>query len=206
MLTSVHFRSENTTHFDSSRSPSNQENSRILSWGNNINGQLGLGHEQRTVSMPTFMELLQKQTVRKIDCSKEGTAILLQNGKLFTVGGAKGGSLGHNFGVSPRNENIPRQVEGLENEVIVDMSMADSHGAAINEKGELFVWGSYRHGKLGIEMEEVKVQGRRLRNSMSRHILKQPKKNFSFGTGTNQLQAVKVLCSNQNTFIISKSE
>lgn len=175
-----------------------------MSWGNNINGQLGLGHEERTVPIPQLMELLQNETIRKIDCSKEGTAILLENGRLYTFGGAKGGSLGHDFGASPRNENIPRQVLGLENERIVDISMADSHAAAINDKGELFVWGSYRHGKLGIEPEKAKVEGRRRRNSISRNILKKPAKNPSFGMGTDLLQAEKVHCSNQNTFIISK--
>jgi alpha-tubulin suppressor-like RCC1 family protein len=46
---------------------------------------------------------------------------------------------------------FPRLVKGLNGKVIVFISSGANHTAAITSDGELIVWGSYLHDKLGIE-------------------------------------------------------
>ena len=127
--------------------------------------------------------------------------ILTSDGKVFTFGSARTGTLGHDFEISAKNENLARQIDTLETEFITDVSLGDSHAAAINKDGELFCWGSRNHGKLGITVEKGNKRARRVRN-YNDTLIKEPKKSDFFGTDNHKIKAEKVLCTNQNTFVI----
>ena len=180
--------------------PSKQK---LISWGSNNNGQLGLGYEKHSVSFPQKIDTIpiDKISIKKIDCSKNASALLTPDGKVYTFGASRDGILGHDFGLSAKNETIPRLVENLEVENIKDISLGDHHGAAINDKGEVFSWGSKTHGKLGIKREKHQNRARRVRDYGS-GVQKIPKKSDYFGQGTGKIQAEKIHCSNQNTYII----
>jgi len=194
------------THIDSEK-VSFDETQRLLSWGSNNNGQLGLGFQSNSVSIPEEIHsiLTSSNDIKKIVCSKNSSALLLSNGKLYTFGASRDGVLGHDYGLSAKNETIPRFVEGLEFENVKDVSIGDHHGAAINDKGELFAWGSLTHGKLGIAKSKVLHRARRVRDHGS-GVQKTPKKIEFFGPGEDKIHAEKVLCTNQNTFIIGRCQ
>ena len=168
-----------------------------------MNGQLGLGFENNSVSIPKEINLYSATDpkIKKIVCSKAATGILLQNGKIITFGSTREGVLGHHFVSSGKNETLPRLLEDLEDEKIMDLSLGDHHAAAINEKGEVYFWGSYNHGKLGFKKIKKDHRARRTRNSGS-GIQKVPRKSEFFGLKEGQINAKKILCTNQNTFII----
>lgn len=180
---------------------------KLLSWGSNNNGQLGLGYESNAVSTPQEIDAFPGEAgqVKKISCSKLASAILLENGRVFTFGASRDGVLGHDFGLSAKNESIPRLVEGLEFERIEDISLGDHHGAAVNDKGEIFAWGSLTHGKLGLSREKHQNRARRLRD-YGTGMQKVPRKSEFFGSAEGQIRAEKVHCTNQNTFVIGKAQ
>ena len=190
-------------HIDSKKLNLQSASPKLMSWGSNNNGQLGLGFESHSVSCPQEIDYFASENfqIKKIDCSKLASAILLKNGKIFTFGASRDGVLGHGFGFSAQSETIPRQVEGLEFEHMEDISIGDHHGAAINDKGELFAWGSFTHGKLGLSRQKHKNRARRLRD-YGTGVQQLPRKSDFFGSGEGQIRAKKVLCTNQNTFVI----
>ena len=173
----------------------------LYSWGHNLNGQLGLGHDKKIVSNPSKVLDFENVKIKKIDCSQESSLILTEDGKVFTFGSARSGNLGHDFEISGKNETIPKLVEALESFNIKDASISDFHGAVINDKGELFGWGTLTHGKLGIEKEKMEVKARRERVSNS-SIIKEPYKSNYFGSETGLIDAKKIHCSFQNTYVI----
>lgn len=177
-----------------------------MSWGSNNNGQLGLGYESHSVSTPQEIDSFSNENIqlKKMECSKLASAILLENGKVFTFGASREGVLGHDFGISAKNETIPRLVEGLEFEKVEDISMGDHHGAVINDKGEVFAWGSFTHGKLGLSQKKHQNRARRLRDHGT-GVQKVPRKSEFFGQGEGQIRAKKIHCTNQNMFIIGKN-
>jgi alpha-tubulin suppressor-like RCC1 family protein len=181
-------------------------NKKLLSWGSDNNGQLGLGYEKHSESIPQQIDTIpiDEMSIKKICCSKIASGLLSEDGKVFTFGGSRDGVLGHDFGLSAKNETIPRLVEGLEFENVKDISLGDHHGAAINDKGEVFAWGSKTHGKLGIAWEKLQNRARRVRDYGS-GVQKVPKKSDFFGKGPGKIKAEKIHCSNQNTFIIGNT-
>jgi alpha-tubulin suppressor-like RCC1 family protein len=194
------------TSIDSQKLNKESSQIKLIGWGSNNNGQLGLGYEKHSVSIPEPIDSIpiSQLSIKKIDCSKIASSILTKQGKLYTFGASRDGILGHDFGLSAKNETIPRLVEGLEFENIQDISLGDHHGAAINDKGEVFAWGSKTHGKLGFKKEKHEHRARRVRDYGS-SVQKIPKKSDYFGQGLGKIQAEKIHCSNQNTFIIGIS-
>jgi alpha-tubulin suppressor-like RCC1 family protein len=176
----------------------------LFSWGNNLNGQLGLGHEIKTVAAPSLVSFFKNTRLKKIDCSQESSLVLTQSGKVYSFGSARSGNLGHDFDISGKNESLPELIAGLEDEIVEDISISDYHGAALNDKGELFAWGTLTHGKLGIQKEDLQVKARRERVSNS-NVLKEPLRSEYFGSSSGLINAKKVHCSFQSTFIIGNS-
>ena len=48
---------------------------------------------------------------------------------------------------------MPRLVAGLSRQVIVAVSAAKHHTAAVSAEGELYTWGANRHGQLGYTVD-----------------------------------------------------
>lgn len=194
----------NLTQIDPAKDVSDLDSPRLYSWGNNLNGQLGLGHETKTVASPSLIKFFENIRLKKIDCSQESSLVLTQSGDVYSFGSARSGNLGHDFDISGKNESLPELIYGLENEIINDISISDYHGAAVNNKGELFAWGTLTHGKLGVQKEQLQVKARRERVSNS-NIVKEPHKSEYFGSSSGLINAQKVHCSFQTTFIIGNS-
>lgn len=120
----------------------------IYSWGFNIYGQLGLGHENLQNS-PDAVQSLAGINPTRMASSKYGTAIIDKEGNLYTWGRTKDGQLGHKMATTSHNEKVPRLVERVYGLKFADVSIGTNHMGGITEDGNIYTWGDVRHNKLG---------------------------------------------------------
>ncbi|XP_037686168.1 E3 ISG15--protein ligase HERC5 isoform X2 [Choloepus didactylus] len=118
----------------------------IYSWGKNDLGQLGLGHTNDKDS-PSLIEELDNQKVEFLTCGGSHTALLTEDGLVFTFGGGKYGQLGHN---STQNELRPRLVTELVGNRVTQIACGRWHTLAFaSDLGKVFAFGSGKEGQLG---------------------------------------------------------
>uniref|UniRef100_A0A8C8YIH1 HECT and RLD domain containing E3 ubiquitin protein ligase 5 n=1 Tax=Prolemur simus TaxID=1328070 RepID=A0A8C8YIH1_PROSS len=117
----------------------------IYSWGRNEFGQLGLGHTKNKDS-PSLIEALD-QKVEFLTCGGSHTALLTQDGLVFTFGAGKYGQLGHS---STRNELRPRLVTELTGKRVTQIACGRWHTLAyVSDLGKVFSFGSGKERQLG---------------------------------------------------------
>lgn len=107
-----------------------------LSTGSNYFGQLGNGTKYRQL-LPKKM-LNKEAKFKKVVCGYNFTLLLDEDGKVFSTGDNSLGQLG--IGKHVLNALHPSLIKHLENFRIVRIS-GGKHSAAIDRKGELFIWG-----------------------------------------------------------------
>ncbi|XP_008579308.1 PREDICTED: E3 ISG15--protein ligase HERC5 [Galeopterus variegatus] len=118
----------------------------IYSWGKNDLGQLGLGHTDSKDS-PSLIEALDNQKVEFLACGGSHTALLTQDGLVFTFGAGKYGQLGHN---SRQNELRPCLVTELAGSRVTQIACGRWHTLAyVSDLGKVFAFGSGKEGQLG---------------------------------------------------------
>ncbi|XP_017400590.1 E3 ISG15--protein ligase HERC5 isoform X2 [Cebus imitator] len=118
----------------------------IYSWGKNEFGQLGLDHTESKDS-PSLIEALDNQKVEFLACGGSHTALLTQDGLLFTFGAGKHGQLGHN---STQNELRPCLVAELAGNKVTQIACGRWHTLAyVSDLGKVFSFGSGKEGQLG---------------------------------------------------------
>ncbi|EHH53834.1 E3 ISG15--protein ligase HERC5 [Macaca fascicularis] len=118
----------------------------IYSWGKNEFGQLGLGHTESKDS-PSLIEALDNQKVEFLACGGSHSALLTQDGLLFTFGAGKHGQLGHN---STQNELRPCLVAELVGNRVTQIACGRWHTLAyVSDFGKVFSFGSGKDGQLG---------------------------------------------------------
>ncbi|XP_011530324.3 E3 ISG15--protein ligase HERC5 isoform X1 [Homo sapiens] len=118
----------------------------IYSWGKNECGQLGLGHTE-SKDDPSLIEGLDNQKVEFVACGGSHSALLTQDGLLFTFGAGKHGQLGHN---STQNELRPCLVAELVGYRVTQIACGRWHTLAyVSDLGKVFSFGSGKDGQLG---------------------------------------------------------
>ncbi|XP_059521644.1 E3 ISG15--protein ligase HERC5-like isoform X2 [Myotis daubentonii] len=118
----------------------------IYSWGRNDCGQLGLGHTDNE-DRPSLIEALDNQKVEFLACGGSHTALLTEDGLLFTFGAGKHGQLGHN---STQNELKPCLVAELLGNRVTQIACGRRHTLAyVSDLGKVFSFGSGKEGQLG---------------------------------------------------------
>ncbi|XP_018880922.4 E3 ISG15--protein ligase HERC5 isoform X1 [Gorilla gorilla gorilla] len=118
----------------------------IYSWGKNEFGQLGLGHTE-SKDYPSLTEGLDNQKVEFVACGGSHSALLTQDGLLFTFGAGKHGQLGHN---STQNELRPCLVAELVGYRVTQIACGRWHTLAyVSDLGKVFSFGSGKDGQLG---------------------------------------------------------
>ncbi|KAK2119664.1 E3 ISG15--protein ligase herc5, partial [Saguinus oedipus] len=114
--------------------------------GKNESGQLGLGHTESKDS-PSLIEVLDNQKVEFLACGGSHTALLTQDGLLFTFGAEKHGQLGHS---STQNELRPCSVAELAGNRVTQIACGRWHTFAyVSDLGKVFSFGSGKEGQLG---------------------------------------------------------
>lgn len=109
----------------------------IISCGWNRCGQLGIGNKLERF-VPTSVPRLIGSPVVAIACGGNHSAAVLETGEIFTWGWNCHGQLGLGD-TTDRTE--PKQVMALAGMRIVTVVCGEDHTVAIDDHGELFIWG-----------------------------------------------------------------
>ena len=117
----------------------------VYTWGEGKFGRLGHGAERNCHSPRLVESLLGKRPIQ-IACGGFHSAVVTQDGKMFTFGGGEHGQLGHGDKV---NKVKPTYVQALDGIFLRQITCGWSHSVALTSQGEVFTWGNGDHGKLG---------------------------------------------------------
>jgi alpha-tubulin suppressor-like RCC1 family protein len=116
--------------------------------GSNDYGELGSNRKEK-LSVPTLVHT--KSRLVEASCGIFYTLLLDEHGRLYAMGNNKYGQLGTG---SKNPEFSPILIKSLENEYIVKVE-SGYHSGALNDKGDLFLWGS---GTFGEYLRPTKVK------------------------------------------------
>uniref|UniRef100_A0A8C8XMX1 Secretion-regulating guanine nucleotide exchange factor n=1 Tax=Panthera leo TaxID=9689 RepID=A0A8C8XMX1_PANLE len=127
------------------------ENGQVLSCGSNSFGQLGVPHGPRRCVVPQAIELLKEKVV----CIAAGLRHALAataSGIVFQWGTGLASS-GRRLCPGQTlplflTAKEPSRVTGLENSKATCVLAGSDHSASLTDAGELYVWGSNKHGQL----------------------------------------------------------
>ncbi|XP_053472412.1 retinitis pigmentosa GTPase regulator b isoform X2 [Ictalurus furcatus] len=119
------------------------QDGKLYVWGDNSEGQIGLGKEEGT---PTPRELYVGRRVTWISCGYYHSAFVTEDGALFTFGERDSGKLGLST-TRVLNHRVPQQVEGI-CERVLQVACGGGHTLALTEK-HLYSFGLGQFGQLG---------------------------------------------------------
>lgn len=113
----------------------------LYMWGNNSNGQLGIGNKSES-SKPVKVETLKDVTA--VSLGRSHSAAITSGGSLYMWGSNSDGQLGN-------GDNLKADV--LLPEKVLDhvaaVSLGDNYSAAVTNDGSLYMWGNNSNGQLG---------------------------------------------------------
>lgn len=128
----------------------------IISFGDGMNGRLGIGSEsdEATGALVTVFKAPQYAThggallpkITSIAVGVAHSAALSSSGELFTWGNGADGQLGHG---SCESEWVPRQVEFFKSISLASVKCGARHTVAVTRMGIVYTWGSGQEGQLG---------------------------------------------------------
>mmetsp|Transcript_29055 Transcript_29055/g.41088 ORF Transcript_29055/g.41088 Transcript_29055/m.41088 type:complete len:593 (-) Transcript_29055:1722-3500(-) len=117
----------------------------LYTWGEGKFGRLGHGAE-RNCHSPRLVESLLGKRPRQVACGGFHTAVITEEGRMYTFGGGEHGQLGHGDRV---NKVKPTLVQALDTVFVSQITCGWSHSVALTSKGQVYTWGNGDHGKLG---------------------------------------------------------
>eukprot|EP00927_Polykrikos_kofoidii_P051564 TRINITY_DN45362_c0_g1_i1.p1 TRINITY_DN45362_c0_g1~~TRINITY_DN45362_c0_g1_i1.p1 ORF type:complete len:864 (-),score=105.23 TRINITY_DN45362_c0_g1_i1:98-2689(-) len=120
---------------------------RVFLWGANQCGQLGRGHADKGPATATPGEIPLESPAMNVDCEDQYSAVVLQDGRLFTWGCNHAGKLG--LGDGRIGSNVPAEV-CFDGRRVASVSLGSLYAGAVGIGGELFMWGYGGHGNLGL--------------------------------------------------------
>ena len=121
----------------------------IFTWGDNKQGQLGLGHTH-LILIPTLVSFTHGREVVEIECGGSHMFAVTREGELLSWGSNRYGQLGRkgNGTIS----SLPGFVEGLpinDQTYITQISCGMFHSAVVLSNREIYTWGLGGNGRLG---------------------------------------------------------
>lgn len=133
----------------------------LATFGTGSFGRLGLGPNEKSAWVPTVVSSLLAHDIAEVVCGACHTAVLTDEGNLFTFGLNDEGQLGHSGGF----DKVPVPVEVKLQDPIVAVAAGDYHTLALTHSGEVWAWGSNDKGQLGIgdSIHELPATPRRLK-------------------------------------------
>ncbi|XP_078001556.1 X-linked retinitis pigmentosa GTPase regulator-like isoform X2 [Glandiceps talaboti] len=128
------------------------EDGKLYTFGEKEFGKLGLqGDRLNDTTKPVHVDII-KEPVKMVACGGGHTAVVTENGNLYTFGDGNHGQLGH--GPSQLQLNTPQKVVRLSEHKCRFVSCGDNHTSVITEKGAMYSFGDGRHGKLALSEED----------------------------------------------------
>src|SRR5579871_573045 len=123
----------------------NKENE-VTSFGYGDRGELGHGNIFHILDKEAPLKPIEIFKGKKPVAVEAGwgcSFVLLENGHIYSFGDNSRAQLGRNVGPLLH----PGELEGLQNERLVEIAVGDHFGAALNDAGKVFVWGQYSQGQ-----------------------------------------------------------
>ena len=84
--------------------------------------------------------------------------VLTNMGEIYCFGGGSCGQLGFgNISAMPLDVDscpfmpVPKKIDSLQNQFIVQLACGDSHSMALTKEGVIFAWGEATYGQLGLD-------------------------------------------------------
>lgn len=118
----------------------------VYAWGNNYDGQLGLGHNTKEKAIK-IIDFFVDKNVAKIATGDSHSLALTKDGKVYSWGNNEWGQLGVGNKI---NQFSPRQINSLKKEKIVDIISAGAISVATTESRNVYSWGWNIDGQLGL--------------------------------------------------------
>lgn len=118
----------------------------VYTFGNGEHGQLGHGPKtEKMVSTPTLVKSLDGINIVSVDCGSLHSCFISDHGDLYVCG------FGENF-YPNEGENFfyePTKIPFKDKGKVVQVASGQSHIVALNNRGEVYCWGSGLYGQLG---------------------------------------------------------
>jgi alpha-tubulin suppressor-like RCC1 family protein len=115
----------------------------VLSWGDNNDGQLGIGN--KTQHAMSAVQVKDLSGVIQVDGGNDFGLALRDDGTVWAWGNGADGNMGN--GTQSGDVTIPQQVPGLSD--VVQVSAGDDHSLALLSNGTVMAWGANGSGQLG---------------------------------------------------------
>ena len=91
-------------------------------------------------------------------CGDVHTMVLTEAGEIYCFGGGSCGQLGFgNISAMPLDVDscpfmpVPKKIESLQNQFVIQLACGDSHSMALTREGLIFAWGEATYGQLGLD-------------------------------------------------------
>ena len=119
---------------------------RVWSFGNGKHGALGHGNLADVASPKSIADLSQVQA-EQVAAGDFHSLVLSSDGHVYSFGWGAAGRLGHG---DRAPQQRPLQVSALAGTKICQVSAGNAHSLAVGEEGELYSWGFWDKGRLGL--------------------------------------------------------
>ncbi len=136
------------------------KNDKVFTFGSNQYGVLGLGHNN-AVKEPEIVNELCDQQIIDISYGYNYVLALTKSGKCYSSGRNSYGQLGNGTQI---DENKPKLINALLNEIVVQISCGFWHSSVLTKCGDLFGFGRNDFGYIGCgnntnQLKPIKIYG-----------------------------------------------
>jgi alpha-tubulin suppressor-like RCC1 family protein len=122
------------------------DDNRVFGWGNNYNGELGLGDVLEHV-LPEELTMFRDISLCKIRCGGSFSVALTCSGVLYVWGINCYGQLGLGDLVNRHTPEINRFMINIK---VIDVAVGSAQTLCLSEDGTIYVWGYNGRGELGL--------------------------------------------------------
>lgn len=139
-------------------------NNYVYAWGHNVVGQLGISINKNQmkndidkgltiIPFPTIVKSDINNEIIQVSCGWGHTIILCQNGSVWSCGRNYRGQLGIDISKCPKNETTSymdtlTEILFFRNEKIIYVFTGAEHSGAINDNGDIYLWGDNYHNNI----------------------------------------------------------
>ena len=128
-------------------------NGEVYAWGNNNNGQLGLGYfgsNENNESSPVLIPTTDLSNVSGIAAGHSHSLAFTTNGEVYAWGNNYFGQLGLGTSGDENNESSPVLIPTTALSNVSGIAAGNLHSLAFTTNGEVYAWGYNYYGQLGL--------------------------------------------------------
>lgn len=126
-------------------------NDKMLAWGLNNYGQLGITGEKRKTAIfsPTECDAFTSQQCGwvRVACGQHHSLALDNNGQVYAIGRCEYGRLG--LGDRAGDAEVLEPIPALQNKKVISIAAGTSNSFAVTDSGSVVSWGMGSEGQLG---------------------------------------------------------